>query len=77
MDNDTHRPQIEATLREGERRGVGQTPTFIFNGTVVPGAVPYDKYRQYVEEAAKIAPAPADSAAAPAPAGTSTAKPAP
>jgi protein-disulfide isomerase len=76
MDNDTHRPQIEATLREGERRAVGQTPTFIFNGTVVPGAVPYDAYKKYVDEAAKNAPAPApaDSTAA---AGTSAPKPAP
>jgi protein-disulfide isomerase len=80
MDNDTHRPQIEATLREGERRGIGQTPTFIFNGTVVPGAVPYDAYKKYVDEAAKNAPAPApadSTTAAPAAAGTSATKPTP
>ena len=79
MDNDTHRPQIEATLREGERRGIGQTPTFVFNGTVVPGAVPYDAYRKYVDEAAKSAPARVDSTTTPAPAaaGTSATKPTP
>ena len=81
MDNDTHRAQIQASQREGERRQIGQTPTFIFNGTVVPGALPYDAFRKYVEEATKNAPARTDSTSAAAPAaaptGSSTAKPAP
>jgi protein-disulfide isomerase len=81
MDNDTHRAQIQASEQEAIRRQIGQTPTFIFNGTVVPGALPYDKFKSYVDEAMSRAPAATDStpAAAPAaaPAGTSTAKPAP
>ena len=76
MDSDTHRAQIQASVREGERRQIGQTPTFIFNGTVVPGAIPYDAYKQYVEQATKNAPARTDSTSA-APAAPSTAKPAP
>jgi protein-disulfide isomerase len=77
MDNDTHRAQIAANQREGERRQIGQTPTFIFNGTVVPGSLPYDAYRQYVEQAVKNAPARADSTPPAATAAPATAKPAP
>jgi protein-disulfide isomerase len=64
MDAETHRPQIQATLAEAERRHVTSTPTFVFNGTMVPSALPYDVYKRYVDDAAKSAPAatrPADS----------------
>ncbi len=87
MDNDTHRAEIQASEQEAERRQIQQTPTFIFNGTMVPGALPYDAFKHYVDEAMKSAPARTDSASAatPAgstaptatPAGTSTAKPTP
>ena len=81
MDNDTHRAQIQANQAEAIRRQVGQTPTFIFNGTVVPGAIPFDAYKHYVDEAMKSAPARTDSSAATAPAtgsaGTAATKPAP
>jgi protein-disulfide isomerase len=81
MDNDTHRAQIQASEQEAIRRQIGQTPTFVFNGTVVPGALPYDKFKRYVDEAMTRAPASTDStpvvAPAAAPAGTSTAKPTP
>ena len=80
MDNDTHRAQIQANEQEALRRQIQQTPTFIFNGTVVPGALPYDAFKHYVDEAMKNAPARTDSsssAPAASPAGTTTAKPAP
>ena len=63
MDNDTHRAQIQANEQEGERRQIGQTPTFIFNGTVVPGALPYDTYKRYVDEALAKVPVVNDSTA--------------
>lgn len=63
MDNDTHRAQIQANEQEGERRQIGQTPTFIFNGTVVPGALPYDTYKRYVDEALAKIPVVNDSTA--------------
>jgi protein-disulfide isomerase len=66
MDAETYRPQIQASLAEAEKRQVTQTPTFVFNGTVATGALPFDKYKQYVDEAAKRAPARTDSAAKPA-----------
>ena len=79
MDSDAHRAEIQASLMEGERRQINQTPTFIFNGIVVPGALPYDVYKQYVEQATKNAPTKTDSAgsAAPAAAGNTAAKPSP
>jgi len=82
MDNDTHRAQIQASEQEAIRRQIGQTPTFIINGTVVPGAIPYDAFKRYVDEAIKNAPAKTDSASATtqpaaAPAGSSATKPTP
>ena len=85
MDSDAHRPQIQANEQEGERRQIQQTPTFVFNGAVVPGALPYDVYKRFVDEAlAKAPPAgtasvPSDSTSASkvAPASAPTPKPAP
>jgi protein-disulfide isomerase len=85
MDSDAHRPQIQANEQEGERRQIQQTPTFVFNGAVVPGALPYDVYKRFVDEALAKAPAagtasvPSDSTSASkvAPASASAPKPTP
>jgi protein-disulfide isomerase len=58
MDADTHRAKIQSHLAEAEKRNITSTPTFVFNGTVVPSALPYDAFKKYVDEAAN-APAPA------------------
>jgi protein-disulfide isomerase len=68
MDAETYRPQIQATLMEGERRGVGSTPTFVFNGLTVSTALPYDAFKKYVDEALAKAPARTDSTAKTSPA---------
>ena len=57
MDADTHRAKIQAHLAEAERRQVQSTPTFVFNGTMVPRALPYDRFKYYVDSVAKLAPA--------------------
>jgi len=62
MDADTHRAKIQSHLAEAEKRNIGQTPTFVFNGTVVPSALAYDRFKSYVDEAAKAAPASAPGA---------------
>jgi protein-disulfide isomerase len=59
MDAETHRAQIAANQAEGERRQVGQTPTFIIGNKLIPGAIPFDEFKKAVDEAAKLAPAPA------------------
>jgi protein-disulfide isomerase len=63
MDADTHRAKIQSHLAEAEKRNIGSTPTFVFNGTVVPSALPYDAFKKYVDDAAKAAPARPDTAA--------------
>jgi protein-disulfide isomerase len=64
MDADTHRAKIQSHLSEAIRRQIRSTPTFVFNGKVVPTALPYDAYKRYADEAAAAAPkAPAASPA--------------
>lgn len=63
MEADTHRAKIQAHLAEAEKRKISSTPTFVFNGTVVPSALPYDAFKKYVDEAAKAAPARPDTTA--------------
>ena len=55
FDAQTHYPRIKANMLEGIRRGVAQTPTFIIGAKMIPGAVPFDEFRKYVEEAAAAA----------------------
>ena len=62
MDSERYRPKIQAHLAEAERRNIGQTPTFVINGLVVPGAVPYDRFKAIVDSAETLTPARADSA---------------
>jgi len=61
MDADTHRAKIQSHLAEAEKRQISQTPTFVFNGLVVPGAIPYDAFKKYVDDAAKAAPVRTDT----------------
>lgn len=65
MDAETHRSQIEANQREGERRQVGVTPTFIIAGKLIPGALPYDRFKKLVDEAIAAAPKGAPAATTP------------
>jgi len=49
-------PKIQANLKEGERRMVSATPTFIIGKRVLPGNLSYDKFKAYVDSAAAEAP---------------------
>jgi len=66
MDSEAHRAQIQATLLEAERRQVNSTPTFVIGDKLVPGALPYDKFKELVDAELAKAPARTDSAAKPA-----------
>jgi protein-disulfide isomerase len=61
-------PQIEANRQEAIRRGVNSTPTFIIGKRMIPGNLPYDTFKAYVDsaraEAASAAPATAPAAPA-------------
>ena len=62
MDKETHRAKVQSHLQEAERRQVTQTPTFIIGGLRIPGALPYDSFKKYVDDAMAKLPARADSA---------------
>jgi protein-disulfide isomerase len=51
MDSRKYAPQIQANVDEGMKRGIQSTPTFIIGNKVIPGAVPYDEFKRYVDEA--------------------------
>lgn len=44
-------PKIQAELKEGERRQVNATPTFIIGRRKVPGNLSYDRFKAYVDSA--------------------------
>jgi protein-disulfide isomerase len=43
--------QIDANRLEAERRQVNSTPTFVIGKRVIPGNLPYDKFKSYVDSA--------------------------
>ncbi|MEO7458241.1 MAG: DsbA family protein [Gemmatimonadaceae bacterium] len=50
MEAETHRAQIAGNLAEAERRQIGQTPTFVIGGKVIPGALPFDQFKKLVDD---------------------------
>ncbi len=64
FDSRKHYPRIMANKQEAERRVVQQTPSFVIGDKMVAGAISFDQFKVYVEEALKASPKPA----APAPA---------
>jgi len=57
-DSQKYKLNIAATMREGERRQVPSTPTFIIGDKLVVGAIGYDALKAYVDSAAAKAPLP-------------------
>src|SRR5687768_4689966 len=56
-DSQKYKLNIAASVREGERRLVGSTPTFIIGDKLVPGALGFDQLKAYVDSAAAKAAA--------------------
>ena len=54
-DADRYRSRIASNRAEAERRNVESTPTFIIGGKMVPGALDYDKFVKYVNDAQQAA----------------------
>jgi protein-disulfide isomerase len=68
MDDERYLTRILANRKEGERRQVQQTPTFVIGRKVYAGAMAYDQFKAYVDTATAIAaanPAPPPPPAAP------------
>lgn len=55
-DSQKYKLNIAANMREGERRLVQSTPTFIIGDKLIPGALGYDQFKAYVDSAAAKAP---------------------
>jgi len=57
MSSGKYRAQIQANMEEGQRRGVGGTPTFFFGRKVIPTIVNYDTFKANVDSLLKEAKA--------------------
>ena len=57
-DSQKYKLNIAATMREGERRLVQSTPTFVIGDKLIPGALGFDALKAYVDSAAAKAPVP-------------------
>lgn len=68
FDTQEHYARIKGNMLEGVRRGVGQTPTFIIGGKMIPGNIPFDEFKKYVDQAIAEAATAAKAPAAKAPA---------
>ncbi len=51
-DDERHLSRIMSNRAEGERRNVRQTPTFVIGTKMIPGSLPYDMIKAYVDTAA-------------------------
>lgn len=52
FDSHKYRALVERGLREGAQAGVSGTPSFVINGTVVVGALPYESFAEIIAEIA-------------------------
>jgi protein-disulfide isomerase len=53
MEDERHRPRIQASYDYAVSMNVGSTPTFLIGGKMYPGSLPYDRIKALVDEAAK------------------------
>lgn len=60
-DSQKHLADIKANHDEGLRRHVNSTPTFVIGTRQIPGAIPYDVFKAYVDTAAMEAASKGDS----------------
>jgi len=66
MDEQPHQVRIIANRKEGERRGVAQTPSFVIGKKLIAGAIGYDEFRAWVDSAKAALPPTTPTAPAPA-----------
>ena len=64
FDSQKYRLNIAANQKDGERRLVSATPTFVIGSKMLPGPLGYDQFKAYVDSAIAALPptAPRDSA---------------
>ena len=72
-DQQRYRSRIAANRAEAERRNVGSTPTFVIGNKLIPSAISYDQFVQYVNDAQKSGGTPNGPVTPPAAKGASSA----
>ncbi len=68
FDTQKFAPQVESNRQEAIRQNINSTPTFVIGKRVIPGNIPYDNFKAYVDSAlaeGKAAAPSAPAAAAP------------
>ena len=50
-----YRALVEEDMKYGEKIGVRSTPTYFINGEIVSGAVPFEQFKEAIDEALKTA----------------------
>ncbi|MFA4936948.1 MAG: thioredoxin domain-containing protein [Patescibacteria group bacterium] len=53
LDSGEFATKVQTDLQEGGSLGVGGTPSSFVNGVIVEGAVPYDNFKQVIEQSLK------------------------
>jgi protein-disulfide isomerase len=51
LDGELYKPQVDADVEVARRFGINATPTFVLNGRVFSGALPYEKFEEKVAAA--------------------------
>lgn len=46
-----HMPTIEKSMREAEALGISATPSFVINGILIQGAVPFPRFKEKIDKA--------------------------
>jgi len=69
FDSEKYKRQIDANRAEAERRQLNSTPTFVIGKRVIPGNLPFDHFKAYVDSALAEKKSAGTTAIAPAPAG--------
>lgn len=49
LQSDRYRSQIEAANQAARAREVSTTPTFVINGQMITGALPFEQFRSLIE----------------------------
>ena len=61
FDSQKYKLNIAANQKEGDRRQVGSTPTFIIGSRMISNSLGYDQLKAYVDSAAAALPAAGDT----------------
>ena len=51
LDNQTHKPEVDADAKIGGDEGISGTPAFVINGYFINGAQPYAKFKKVLDRA--------------------------